>query len=122
MIKIVILWFLAASLVTTIHMNSASSTTPTQRHQESKRLLAAVIKINGQIDCIVHLISSTPLETYEAIESIEKRLNEVEYDAQVHGASLLIDRSKLSTLRETLLYYRSIVNDQNKKETRKLSA
>ncbi len=114
MMQIVILWLLAASMVTAIQMNSEGLTTPpTQRHQESKRLLAAILKINSQIDCIVYLMSSSILETNEAIESIETRLNEVEREAQVHGVLLLIDRSKLKALRETLLYYRSIVNNKN---------
>lgn len=82
----------------------------TSRHQDTKVLLTTVEKLNAQIDSIVFLLTIDIPKTDTFLTSIEKRLNEIEADAQAHNASLLIDTLKLSTLRETILYYRSIVH------------
>ncbi|MBS1987442.1 hypothetical protein JST56_00445 [Candidatus Dependentiae bacterium] len=93
-----------------------------ERHENTKALLALVEKLNAQIDSIVYLLAIDIPKTDAFLETIEKRLNQIDVDAKAHHASLLIDTVKLSTLKETVLYYRSIVDIQKNKETRKLSA
>lgn len=102
--------------------NQATKIQPVERHQDTKALLAIVEKLNAQIDSIMYLLAIDIPKTDAFLETLEKRLNQIDNDAKTHHASLLIDTVKLSTLRETVLYYRSIADIQKNKETRKLSA